>query len=112
MPGMTRIARRIYVGNLSVSAKYDKATLMNFFTNLCKSHIVNITTPKPIKNVWLSAEKHFCFVEFRSVRDAETAVETFVGMVAPCGRELRVGRPKNYNDAPPPEFYKILFWVP
>jgi len=101
-PEITRIARRLYVGNLNASFEYTKENLKTYFSKLSKER--GIKTRDPVKSIWIAVEKTFCFVEFRSVRDAERGMEAFKDAHAPCGRPIRVGRPKNYE--PPPKFLK------
>lgn len=101
-PELTRIARRLYVGNFDAKFEYTKEMLKDYFTRLCKER--GIKSREPVKSIWIAVEKTFCFVEFRAVRDAEKGIEAFKGAEAPCGRIIRVGRPKNYE--PPPRFLK------
>jgi len=110
LPGITRIARRLYVGNLNPNLMYAKEDWIIFFTNLCKS--VGIERENPIISVWVHHEKTFCFVEFRAIADATLAVSEFQGFNSPTGRELKIGRPKNYQI--PPSFLEkyILAQLP
>lgn len=98
LPGITRIARRLYVGNLNPNLMYMKEDWISFFTHLCKS--VGIERENPVVSVWMHHEKNFCFVELRSIADTTLAVSEFQGFNSPTGRELKIGRPKNYEIPP------------
>jgi len=99
MPSLTRVGRRLYIGNLSANMKMDEIDIKKMFADLCVQK--NIRTKDPIFSVWLSNEKNFCFLEFRKARDADIAIDTFGDYVTPNGRNIRVGRPKNWEDLEP-----------
>lgn len=96
--GITRIARRLYVGNLNPNLVYVKEDWIIFFTHLCKS--IGIERENPVVSVWIHHEKNFCFVEFRAIADTTLAINEFQGFSSPTGRELKIGRPKNYEIPP------------
>lgn len=102
LPGLTQMARRIYVGNLAATQNNTESSLKSFFTEICP--MVGITRKNPVVSVWVSPEKTFCFVEFKCVRDSDTAIQNMQSFRTPNGRELRVGRPKHYKEVP--EFMK------
>mmetsp|Transcript_11491 Transcript_11491/g.18895 ORF Transcript_11491/g.18895 Transcript_11491/m.18895 type:complete len:539 (+) Transcript_11491:41-1657(+) len=96
-PEVTRQARRLYIGNLPVSMGLTNDMLMNFFSQTVAS--LGITTKHPIVSVWISQQGTFCFVEFRSVQDANNAM-TLLNGLSLGGRLLRIGRPADYKPVP------------
>lgn len=97
-PGTTKMARRLYIGNLPVHMSPTEAQLTCFFT--VASKVVGIKTPHPVVSCWLSTEGTFCFCEFRSVADANNCHNLFQGVVM-GGRPLRIGRPSDWKPLPP-----------
>lgn len=57
-PQLTRVARRIYVGNLPIGIGLTENILMEFFTSAIQT--LGIATPKAILSVWLSSPGTFC----------------------------------------------------
>lgn len=96
-PQATRQARRLYIGNMPTGAGITESMLLEFFTTTVIS--LGITTTQPVLSVWCSSEGTFCFVEFRSIKDATTCLSLLQGITL-GGRVLNVGRPADYK-APP-----------
>jgi len=99
-PQITKPSRRIYVGNLPLGVGLDETKVVDFLTQACE--IIGIKTKDPVVSCWMSADKTFCFVEFRGVQDAENAKKLLAENQIKLGeRFLRFGRPKDFK-APPP----------
>lgn len=97
-PQITRVARRLYVGNLPAGSGLTDAMILELFQSTVVA--LGIATPNPILSVWLSSEQTFCFVEFRSVQDCSVSLTLLQGIQI-GGRTLRVGRPADYKPLPP-----------
>ena len=97
-PQITRVARRLYVGNLPAASGLTEGMISDLFRTTVVA--LGIATPNPILSVWLSAEQTFCFVEFRAVQDCSLALTLLQGIQI-MGRTLRVGRPADYKPLPP-----------
>lgn len=57
-PQLTRLARRLYVGNLPIGVGLTESIITEFFNATVKS--LGIATPNPILSSWLSSEGTFC----------------------------------------------------
>jgi len=91
---LTQVERKIWVGNLNLTSDMGASELREIFTNQCPPH--GIRRSRPIISIWLSKEKNFCFVEFRNIRDAETALAKWNNMLIPKlgNQPLPVGPPR------------------
>ncbi|MES1920900.1 hypothetical protein MHBO_002514, partial [Bonamia ostreae] len=96
-PTATRMARRVYIGNLPTNLKFTETILLDFFTILIKFHGIN--TPQPVLSVWLSDPPAFCFLDMRSVSDTAKCI-TLLDNMNLGERNLKVGRPPDYTPAP------------
>jgi hypothetical protein len=95
---LTKHARRVYAGNLPVNMGLNEAILKSFFETTLPT--VGIKSEFPVVSIWLSPEGGtFCFVELRSVRDCTQAIEALQG-ISLGGRELKIGRPSEYEPIP------------
>ena len=99
----TKVKRELYVGNVPVGSTDD--ALKEFLNGKMaeggpEKRLATSDAPAVV-NVWLSAGAgggaSFAFVEFRSIEECNKALESLKD-VAFNGVELRVGRPKNYNE--------------
>lgn len=94
-PQLTFKARRIYVGNLpQTQPPVTDVQLREFFDQAM--HQANLTSGPGccVSDVWISQEKHFAFVEVRTVQEANNAM-TLDGVTF-YGSPLRVNRPHDY----------------
>ncbi len=94
-PQLTFKARRIYVGNLpQTTPPITDVQLREFFDQAM--HAANLTSGPGccVSDVWISSEKHFAFVEVRTVQEANNAM-TLDGVTF-YGAPLRVNRPHDY----------------
>jgi len=93
-PVLTKMQRRIFVGNLG-NTNLSESELKEIFTEVCRSS--GILRPEPIHSVWLHRQRNFCFVEFRSMLDAKSAMASWDRMMLPkiCKNVLRVGPPRD-----------------
>jgi len=107
-PQATRQARRLYVGNLPGGVGITEQMLHEFFNTTVIS--LGILTPHPVLSVWISTEGTFCFVEFRSIRDASTCISLLQGLSL-GGRVLKIGRPAGYV-APPSHLENFIVGLP
>lgn len=95
---LTLSSRKLYVGNLPAGIGLTEHVLKGFFAKTLAA--LGIATPDPVISVWLASQGNYCFVEHRSVTDATQAMGLLSGLQL-GGRELRIGRPADYQPPPP-----------
>jgi RNA recognition motif-containing protein len=94
-PQLTFKARRIYVGNLPQTEPPVTDTQVREFFDQAM-HAANLTTSPGccVSDVWISQEKHFAFVEVRSIQEATNSMN--LDGVTFYGQPIRVNRPHDY----------------
>jgi len=98
-------ARKLYVGNLPLEMSIQENTMKDFFNTAMKAAFPNEPAGDPVESVWMSGERKFCFVTFRSEKETENGLQ--LDNIQLMGRPLRIGRPSDYVPtnaaaAPPP----------
>ena len=98
-------ARKLYVGNLPLEMSIQENTMKDFFNTAMKAAFPNEPAGDPVESVWMSGERKFCFVTFRSEKETENGLQ--LDNIQLMGRPLRIGRPSDYvptkaGAAPPP----------
>lgn len=101
-PQQTRHARRLYVGQ--VSPDLSDQQVHNFFKDTIYTTMGN-THPSPeddpISSVYLNQERHFAFIEFKTM-DVTTACLALNGMNMMNRGKIVIKRPNDYNPANAP----------
>ncbi len=98
----SKIDRKLYVGNLPQSITQreliDKMNEAMLSVDKDKSWGLFEKNPgNPVVSSWISSDGHYGFIEFRTAHEANLGFE-LQGMKIK-GSELRIGRPKAYQDA-------------
>lgn len=93
----TRKQRELYVGNLAIGAVTAQMLQELFSTPLQAMPGFDAAKGPPVRNVDMSGEGKFAFVELRDEELANVALELFNNMDL-CGRKLHIGRPRGYVD--------------
>jgi splicing factor U2AF subunit len=94
LPQQTRHARRLYVGNLPAEVTED--SLHKFFKDSIATALVKPIDEDPILSVYINHERHFCFLEFKSV-EMTTACMALDGINIFGRGKVKVKRPNDYN---------------
>ena len=99
MTQTAKIDRKLYVGNLPTSMTQRMLTdVMNdAMLNLSKTKGWNLEPGPPVVSSWISTDGHYGFIEFRTAEEAHLGF-ALQGM-SYLGSELKIGRPKAYQDA-------------
>ena len=90
-------ARKLYVGNLPLEMNVQETTMQDFFNTAMNAAFPDLKKPgdpDPVESVWVSAEKKFCFVTFRTEEMAVSGLQ--LDNIQLMGRPLRIGRPSDY----------------
>ena len=99
-PQQTRHARRLYIGQLA--ADLTEQDVHAFFKNAIATALGNDGGGEdPVLSVYINKERHFAFVEFRSM-DVTTACLSLNGMNMQNKGKIIVKRPNDYNPANAP----------
>jgi splicing factor U2AF subunit len=99
MTQTAKIDRKLYVGNLPTSMTQRMLTdVMNdAMLNLNKTKGWKLEPGPPVVSSWISTDGHYGFIEFRTAEEAHLGF-ALQGM-SYLGSELKIGRPKAYQDA-------------
>lgn len=92
----TRQARRLYIG--SIPPGMTSEGMMLFFNTEMRARGLCQAVGDPVIAVQVNSERHFSFIELRSVEEATAALN--LDGVTYFGSSLRVRRPRDY--VPPP----------
>ncbi|BDD59272.1 hypothetical protein MAP00_004491 [Monascus purpureus] len=86
-------SRRVYVGGLPRLSDPEtiNSNITNFFKGLNVEHVSKLFTPHPAKR-FEPGDHYYLFVDFASVEDAQTALNTMNGLEGPWGGVIRVQR--------------------
>jgi len=92
----TRHARRLYIGSLPNGT--TEADVEDYFTRMIDENMRDGPPKgdKHVHNVYINHDRHFCFVEFRSVA-VTTACERLDGATLPGRGTLKIRRPNDYD---------------
>jgi len=87
------------VGNLPpLDGQLTEALIIQYFTKYME--FLKFTTPSPVMDVSLNHNsKNFCFVEFRSIADADAVFHLMQGCMMGANA-LKLNRPKDYQGVP------------
>jgi hypothetical protein len=77
----TRDSRRIFLGNLPSGLGLSEQLLVDYLNASLPSF--GVTTPLPIVSAQYREGQRFCFIEFRSVKDADSSMTTLQGTPFP-----------------------------
>ncbi len=105
----TRHARRVYVGNVPLSA--NQADLSNFISSIVSIALVmppECADTHAIISTYLNDVKRFGFIEFNTVEVTNAALELDGAIFK--GTPLRVKRPTEYDPATSPKPKYVLTW--
>jgi splicing factor U2AF subunit len=106
-PQQTRHARRLYVGNLPPGILEEQ--IHREFQTAVKAAYVPAPpqhpplTEDPILSVYINHERHFCFLEFKTV-EMTTACMAMDGLPL-AGQSLKIKRPNDYSPAMAPRVH-------
>ncbi|EAW11991.1 RNA-binding protein [Aspergillus clavatus NRRL 1] len=93
-------SRRVYVGGLPKVIDTEEITtkITDFFKGYKVENVSKLFTPHPAKR-FEAGDHYYLFVEFSSVEEAQTAMDTLNGQQGPWGGNLRVQRARGetYN---------------
>jgi hypothetical protein len=93
-----RVRAQLYVGNLPLDQNVQETTMKDFFNTAMNAAFPEIASEAngadPVEAVWMSSEKKFCFVTFRSEEIAVKGLQ--LDNIQLMGRPLRIGRPSDY----------------
>jgi splicing factor U2AF subunit len=101
-PQQTRHARRLYIGQLA--GDLSEQDVHSFFQDAIQKALgedENSNGDDPILSVYINKERHFAFVEFKSM-DVTTACLALNGMNMRNMGKIIVKRPNDYNPANAP----------
>jgi splicing factor U2AF 65 kDa subunit len=85
--------RELYVGNLPPGC--TNSQIADFLNN-CMKQIGYVNPLGSVVAAWLSSDGHYAFVEFRTVEEANAALNQLNG-VSVGAFQLKIGRPKGYT---------------
>jgi U2 snRNP auxiliary factor large subunit len=103
LPQQTRHARRLYIGNLPPYATEDE--IHSFFRHSIDQALVGPPLAEdPILSVYINHERHFCFLEFKTVEMA-TACMAMDGLDLNGRGKVKVKRPNDYNPVQAPKVH-------
>jgi splicing factor U2AF subunit len=106
-PQQTRHARRLYVGNLPPGILEDQIH-QEFQRAIAAAYVPSPPqhpplTDDPILSVYINHERHFCFLEFKTV-EMTTACMALDGLPL-AGQSLKIKRPNDYSEAIAPRVH-------
>lgn len=98
----TRHARRLYVGNLPEQVTEDEIH-QSFKSAIAECLVGETLADDPILNVYINHERHFCFIEFKTV-EMTTACMQLDGFQL-HGHTTKIKRPNDYNELTAPKIH-------
>lgn len=103
-PQQTRHARRLYVGNLpfGISEQRIEAAFGDAIEKALVEPMDQSSKSQWILNVYLNAERHFCFIEFSSVELTTACMELDGLYLEPDQPPVKIKRPNDYNPTTAP----------
>jgi splicing factor U2AF subunit len=100
----TRHARRLYLGNLPLHI--TEQDIHDHFSRAIETSLRDVHCEQdPILSVYINQERHFCFLEFKTV-EMTTACLGLDGLEIQ-GQPIKIKRPNDYNPATAPTIHPM-----